>query len=53
MLHEKITERIISAYYKVYNTLGYGFLEKVYEKDPEFKRKIFHNHLKKNLGQSK
>ena len=31
MLHEKITEKIISAYYKVYNTLGYGFLEKVYE----------------------
>ncbi len=31
MLHEDITEKIINAYYKVYNTLGYGFLEKVYE----------------------
>jgi GxxExxY protein len=31
MLHENITEKIIGAYYKVYNTLGYGFLEKVYE----------------------
>jgi len=31
MLHENITEKIIEAYYKVYNTLGYGFLEKVYE----------------------
>ncbi len=31
MLHEEITEKIINAYYKVYNTLGYGFLEKVYE----------------------
>ena len=31
MLHENITKKIISAYYKVYNTLGYGFLEKVYE----------------------
>jgi len=31
MLHEKLTEKIIAAYYKVYNTLGYGFLEKVYE----------------------
>ena len=31
MLHEKITEKILNAYYKVYNTLGYGFLEKVYE----------------------
>ena len=31
MLHEEITEPIIKAYYKVYNSLGYGFLEKVYE----------------------
>ncbi len=31
MLHAEITEKIISAFYKVYNTLGYGFLEKVYE----------------------
>jgi GxxExxY protein len=30
MKHEEITERIIKAFYKVYNTLGYGFLEKVY-----------------------
>lgn len=31
MLYENITKKIIEAYYKVYNTLGYGFLEKVYE----------------------
>lgn len=31
MLHEEITEKIIHAFYRVYNTLGYGFLEKVYE----------------------
>ena len=31
MKHEGITEKIIKAFYKVYNTLGYGFLEKVYE----------------------
>ena len=31
-LHSETTELIIKAYYKVYNTLGYGFLEKVYEK---------------------
>ena len=31
MLHSNITEKIIKAFYKVYNTLGYGFLEKVYE----------------------
>ena len=131
MLHKEITDKIINAYYKVYNTLGYGFLEKIYEnamaielrksglkvsqqknikvfyeyeevgdyfadllvenlvivelkaakdiseeheaqltnylkattievglllnfgKDPEFKRKIFHNHLKKKLKNSK
>ena len=31
LLHEEITGKIISAFYKVYNSLGYGFLEKVYE----------------------
>ena len=29
--HTEITEKIIKAFFKVYNTLGYGFLEKVYE----------------------
>ncbi len=29
--HVEITEKVINAFYKVYNTLGYGFLEKVYE----------------------
>lgn len=31
LLHKEITEKIIKAFYNVYNTLGYGFLEKVYE----------------------
>ncbi|MCK4311277.1 MAG: GxxExxY protein [Candidatus Cloacimonetes bacterium] len=31
MKYEKITEKIIKAFYNVYNSLGYGFLEKVYE----------------------
>ena len=31
MLHGDVTELIIKAFFKVYNTLGYGFLEKVYE----------------------
>ncbi len=31
MLHSEITEKIIKAFYNVYNTLGFGFLEKVYE----------------------
>jgi GxxExxY protein len=29
--HQNITELIIKAFYNVYNSLGYGFLEKVYE----------------------
>ena len=29
--HSDITSKIIKGFYKVYNTLGYGFLEKVYE----------------------
>jgi GxxExxY protein len=31
LLHKETTSAIISAFYTVYNTLGYGFLEKVYE----------------------
>ena len=31
MLHEELTNRIIAAFYRVYNSLGHGFLEKVYE----------------------
>ena len=31
LLHQSLTEAIIKIFYKVYNKLGYGFLEKVYE----------------------
>lgn len=31
LLHKEITEEIIKAYYTVYNELGFGFLEKVYQ----------------------
>ena len=31
MKHKELTEDIIKIFYKVYNTLGYGFLEKIYE----------------------
>ena len=31
MIHEELTNTIICAFYRVYNTLGHGFLEKVYE----------------------
>lgn len=27
--YSELTEKIIKAFYKVYNTLGYGFLKKV------------------------
>lgn len=30
-LHKEITEKIIKVFYDVYNELGFGFLEKVYE----------------------
>ncbi|MCB9186842.1 MAG: GxxExxY protein [Flavobacteriales bacterium] len=32
LLHSEITGTILECFYKVYNTLGYGFLEKVYER---------------------
>ncbi len=32
MLHEELSNKIIKAFYTVYNKLGYGFLEKVYER---------------------
>ena len=30
-LHEEVTSKIIECFYKVYNQLGYGFLERVYQ----------------------
>jgi len=29
--YQKLTEKVIKIFYKVYNKLGYGFLEKVYQ----------------------
>jgi len=31
MLERNLSNKVIHCFYKVYNTLGYGFLEKVYE----------------------
>ncbi|MBP6324040.1 MAG: GxxExxY protein [Chitinophagales bacterium] len=31
MLHQELSQNIIRIYYQVYNELGFGFLEKVYE----------------------
>jgi GxxExxY protein len=30
MKHQEVTERVLAAFYHVYNALGWGFLEKVY-----------------------
>lgn len=30
MKHQELTERVIAAFYHVYNALGWGFLERVY-----------------------
>jgi GxxExxY protein len=32
MQHKELTEKIITAAYQVYNKMGFGFLESVYEK---------------------
>lgn len=31
LLHKELTDEILNAFYEVYNELGYGFLEKVYQ----------------------
>jgi GxxExxY protein len=31
LLHKELTNNIISCFYRVYNDLGYGFLERVYQ----------------------
>lgn len=30
--HKDLADKIINSFYRVYNNLGYGFLEKIYEK---------------------
>lgn len=32
MKHEELTQKIIGCAYKVYNAMGYGYLESIYEK---------------------
>ncbi len=34
--HKGLTDQIIKAYYEVYNDMGYGFLEKVYQNSMYF-----------------
>jgi GxxExxY protein len=33
--HAEVTDQIIATFYKVYNTHGWGFLEKVYQNSME------------------
>ena len=41
--HESVTEAILGAAFEVYNVLGYGFLEKVYQRamQVELSRRVF------------
>ena len=39
LLHKSITEKVLKAYYNVYNSLGYGFLERVYQNAMYFELK--------------
>jgi len=42
MIHQELSNKVIGAFYNVYNFLGYGFLEKVYENALMFELKSFH-----------
>jgi len=44
MKHAALTDQIITAFYQVYNTLGWGFLEKVYHEA------LLHALRKRGLG---
>jgi GxxExxY protein len=52
MLHEELTERTIKIFYFVYNQLGYGFLEKVYQNAMlvELKRNGFNCESQKKIN---
>lgn len=41
LIHKSITDAILKAYYNVYNELGSGFLEKVYQNSMYFELKSF------------
>ena len=47
--YSEITEKIIQAYYNVYNKLGFGFLEKVYENSMMLELKKFGLDAKKQF----
>ncbi len=51
LLHNELTDSIIKTYYEVYNELGYGFLEKVYQNTMylELKRRGFSVEAQKQI----
>jgi GxxExxY protein len=51
MMNDKLTEQIIACAYKVHNTLGAGFLEKVYENAMmiEFRKQGLFSEQQKNI----
>jgi GxxExxY protein len=52
LLHEELTNAIIKTFYEVYNELGYGFLEKVYQNSLylELKNKGFKVEAQKKIS---
>lgn len=52
LLHKDLTDAIIKVYYAVYNELGYGFLEKVYQNSLflELKNKGFKVEAQKKIS---
>jgi len=49
LIHQDKTEAIIGAFYAVYNTLGHGFLEKVYENALAYELKKRGVHVEQQL----
>ena len=51
LLHKDLTEAVIKVFYDVYNELGYGFLEKVYQNSMylEFKSRGFKVEAQKQI----
>jgi GxxExxY protein len=51
LIHEALTDEIIKAYYNVYNILGFGFLEKVYQNAMflELRHKGFYVEVQKQI----
>lgn len=51
LIHQELTKSILGIFYEVYNELGYGFLERVYQNAlyHEFKINGFHVEAQKKI----